>query len=184
MLNEIAFGAKDDEIVSKYSFTKNVPDGKDHSNEKFVMATIQVRLNGTKVLDSDQSAWVPKEVRLNYKQLKELFLTFFMKIEMASGEHLSTPVQWQYPEDKFWEEIHHIHLQEDGHKIPDDVDKYDIDVSLFINGALIYHGWQLIGMSGNILVKDIFEMASLTVKTGMSASTTEPTEEEINSFPW
>jgi hypothetical protein len=48
-----------------------------------------------------------------------------------------------------WNEISKDHIAQESKKMPEDAHKFDFDVSVYVDGKLWFHGWEVVGFSGD-----------------------------------
>jgi len=193
MLEKIEFGARDQELVDCYNKAKASMAEKLAANKtKLLLASIQVRVNAVTIISGDWSLEIADDDYPNYKTLREMFSALLEQENAPTmlnmdDEKLLEPIKDDSsPDSAFWLSVSDSHYTQDGGKLPNrpDIKKYDIDVSLFMNGGLIYHGWQLVGSNHTWTVQDVVQIAFMLPISGMSNAVDKPTIDEIKSFPW
>ena len=117
------------------------------------IVVVNVRINGK----SHHHIVIPvpadrrPEEGMNYKTVKEAAYQIFgvygaqMKSEGVGVHKLD--ISSLKPAESPWDAISADHIAQESPKMPDDVNKFDFDVSVYVDGRLWFHGWEVVGFS-------------------------------------
>lgn len=114
---------------------------------------VNVRINGR--VHHNIVIPVPKDHRpeegMNYKSVKEAahqaIGVYGTKLKEGVGAQKLDVASLR--EEHPWEEISKDHISQESAKMPEDVNKFDFDVSVYVDGKLWFHGWEVVGFSDN-----------------------------------
>lgn len=117
---------------------------------------VNVRINGR--THHNVVIPVPKDRRpaegMNYKSVKEaayqIIGVYGAKLkEEGVGVHKLdiSSLKVESP----WDEISKDHIAQESGKIPADAHKFDFDVSVYVDGKLWFHGWEVVGFSDSTI---------------------------------
>ena len=127
-----------------------VAEDKDNTDP---IVAVRVRINGK--VHHHLTLPIPKDYRpadgtLNYKTVKEAarqvigFYHSKLKVEGVGVHKLDIDSLTTDPQ---WDAISKDHIAQENSKFPPDTHKFDFDASVYVNGKLWFHGWQVVGFN-------------------------------------
>ena len=145
-----------------------------------------VRINGGTIMHYEQLGSVVSKYDLRYAAIREI-LRRLDKVEVPDNE-CETPCDKREtaedvePDSPFWKGIHDKHMSIDGGKIEEAPYKYDLNVSVYANGYLVYNGWMVFGSSAPTTKGEIPQFMYSMLMDGVSDSTERPTNEDLDKI--
>lgn len=149
----------------------------------YVITTV-IRVNGGIALVWDQAGAVKEKRDMCYGAIR--FLTNSIKDLQVIKEAQEIPCDIDYPSGKkiepesdFWKQVHAQHMEIYGPKIKDAPYKYDINVTVYLNGYLMANHWMVFGSSNETTKQEALGfVGSLLNRT--SDARDKPTAEELD----
>lgn len=137
---------------------------------------VVVRINGKTFLSLSRYGSVSDIDKFNYREVQMTVLGLLDEQHMKNVDYKGNVEVPKEADSDFWKELVAKHFEEEGEKISGAPLKYGVDVSVFANGFLLYHGWELYGCTHPISVKDLQFIFVPGILRSMKITTAEPNE--------
>lgn len=136
---------------------------------------VVVRVNGCTSIILKEDRRIRHKVELNYRLVKEIAMNLLLKTKDDSIDYTLAcdtvrrdgELASLQADSLFWEETTAMHHSLDGHKIKDAPLKYDFNVSVLVNGYLLFNGWELIGSDRPIDYSELQNVFAPKILEGM-----------------
>ena len=182
MLTEIKYLAKDPAIRVDWSKFKDRKEG-----ETPCRIDTTIIINGKHAFDIESNALI-KSVEgaslVNYQVIKHIALRAIGHAverdpELFSSDKPIDKVIENGLTSEFWQQTHAEHLKIDLPKLPPEAKHaYDFDVSVLVNGYMLYHGWMVVGCNREMACNEVPGIVSGII-SDMSERTDHPSEEDL-----
>ena len=182
MLTEIKYLAKDNAIQPDWSKFKECKD-----DETPCRIDVTIIINGKHAFDIESDTLIKSAEGascVNYKVFKHIALRSIDRAverdpELFSSDKTIDETIANGLTSEFWQQTHAEHLKIDLPKMPPEAKHvYDFDVSVLVNGYMLYHGWMVVGCNREMACNEVPGIVTGLVND-MSERTDHPCEEDL-----
>lgn len=182
MLTEIRYLAKDSAIKVDWAKFKERKE-----DETPCRIDVTITINGKHAFDIESCALIKSaegKSCVNYKVFKHIALRAIDRAverdpELFSSDKTIDGAIVNGLTNEFWQQTHAEHLKIDLPKLPPEVKHaYDFDVSVTVNGYMLYHGWMVVGCNREMACNEVPGIVSGII-SDMSERTDHPSEEDL-----